>query len=368
MSKKIMVAGYGSAGQYVLDFLLKDFRIDPNDISEIHVMSRKSEEEVSPRLEISKIAAGIVGRFFNITYHSCDFNDIDKMAEILSEVSPDFIVYTGRYVSGIKYGAYSYPNQIGYGVWLPLAFPYIYKLMQAVKKSGIKTKVINSSFPDGVNYLLSTIDMAPYCGAGNLSHLIPRIRRSAIELFGNSNKNSVYINLIGSHYLNTYVSKEGTSKGCPSYLKVRINGKDVCDDDEKIKEQIYKKCKDDSASGQIRNQMIATDCEEIIASMINREVSPNFHVPGLNGFPGGARVKVDYDGNLYYDNDDILEGAEINIKGLRLDGIHIVEGAVEFTEYSRSRMKSVFNIDYPEKLYIEDIQKFADKIVEVLKK
>lgn len=367
MGKSVLIAGYGSAGQYVVDFLLKDHRI--TNIDTIYIMSRKSLKEVEPRLKISTISAGLSEVYIPVKYVKCDFNNVDKMSKLLEEIKPDVIVYTGRYASGLKYGAYSYPNGIGYGVWLPMSFPYIYNLMRAVKKSGIETKVINTSFPDGVNPLLDTVGLAPYCGAGNLNHLIPRIENVFIRR--GYEPQFLSINLVGSHYLNTYVSKEGTVRGCPFNLSVKyltpglVWEELIKDKEDALK--VFAECEDDSAGGHVRNQMIATDCAEIVRHLVDNTLHQTIHVPGFKGLPGGCRVISKGDKGFFIDSDlSVEEIKTINNEGLRLDGVIIKDGAVEFTDEVRSKMKSVFNIDYPKTLYVVEMQKFADKIRERL--
>lgn len=371
---EILIAGYGSAGQYLLDFILKDHRI--NSVSKIHIMSRKTESEVKPRIDISRVAAGLSERFIDIEYHSVDFNNVSMMSEIISKIKPDVIVYTGRYASGLKYGAFSYPNQIGYGVWMPMSFPYIYNLMKAVKMSGIKTKVINTSFPDGVNYLLGELDLAPYTGAGNINHLIPRIKNAASSLF-RVRPSDLDVNFVCSHYTNTYVSKEGSSKGSPSLLRIvnKLTGEVYIEDKgtqssevDNLKESVlFPLCKDNSAGGQIRNQMIATDCAELVRYLTDPESKGVIHVPGFKGCPGGFRVSA-LNGMLTRDShwDEGLTD-QVGKKGLLCDGIFVYGEKLYFSERMISRMKEVFNLDYPCCLTVEEIQPFADEIYAKLK-
>lgn len=370
---KVMIAGYGSAGQYVVDFLLKDHRISPSVLEGIYIMSRKSVEEVTPRLEISNVAAGICERYIPIKYMKCDFNDIEGMAKRICNVQPDVIVYTGRYAAGLKYGSFSYPNQIGYGAWIPMSFPYIYNLMKAVRLSGVKTKVINTSFPDGVNHLLGTVGLAPYCGAGNLNHLVPRIKRAAARIY-NTDPQSISVDLSCAHYVNTYVSKEGTGKGCASLLRLfHLPSRDDLLRDESVnvqnhlKEQVlYPQCKDTSAGGQIRNQMIASDCAEIVRYLIDPGSSGVIHVPGIEGLPGGCKcvaTKGELKINSVWSRSEIEQVGKI---GLMYDGIEIKPDEVHFTESTRQKMKDVFNIDYPELLHVDEMQEFADTLKDKL--
>lgn len=371
--KKLMIAGYGSAGQYVLDFILKDHRI--KSISAIRVISRKSEEEVKPRLDITRVTAGLSDRFIPVDYKSVNFESVEEIAEAVSEFNPDIIVYTGRYAPGLKYGAFSYPNQIGYGVWMPLSFPYIYNLMRAVKGIKSPAKVINTSFPDGVNYLLGQVDLAPYTGAGNINHLIPRIKNAAKSLFRCS-PSDFDINFVCSHYANTYISKEGTAKSCPTLLTIRsrITGEEYYSDMSEFslsKKTIFALCKDNSAGGTIRNQMIATDCAEIVRMLSEPEAEgETIHVPGFNGCPGGFRVKV-HNGEFVRDTDPRWTDGDIlgtNISGLKHDGVLIENGRIWFTVDVRDKMEQIFGIEYPTDLKIDSIKNFADEIRRALVK
>lgn len=367
---KVLVAGYGSAGQYVVDFLLKDHRIEvPSCLSEIHIMSRKPFSEINPRLEISRVAAGISERYVPLLYHQADFDDHDRMVEVLQEVDPDVIVYTGRFASGLKYGAFSYPQGIGYGVWIPLSLVYITKLMKAVKASGIETKVINTSFPDGVNYYLNSLGLAPYCGAGNLNHLVPRIKRAAARRFMIP-ASSIDVDLVCSHYTNTYVSKEGTTRGSLFLLSVDSLYDSLLFGplETPESEEFFSTCKDNSAGGQIRNQMIATDCAEITRYLIDPYADGVIHVPGFNGLPGGVRCRArrrTLELNTQWDLEDIVD---VNTQGLKMDGVVIDRDVINFTDEVREKMERSYQIKYPEHLYPDEVENFAVKIRDTLSK
>lgn len=356
---KILIAGYGSAGQYVLDFIA---RMDELRDSEIVVMSRTPGEDIIGRINITAVSAGIMGYYPKIRYICNDLNDVARTAEILKEENPDIIAYTGRFIKGIKYGAYSYPNEIGYGAWIPLAIPLIYKLMLAVKSSGINTKVINSSFPDGVNPALESIGLAPFTGAGNLNHLIPRLTLAIANKYGLS-PYDVNVDLVGSHYLNTYVSKEGSSKGSPYVLKFSTTGRSELIQYHEITgadaEELFSHCSDKTASGPTRNLMIASDIAQIIKSLSGHNVT-KIHLPGPQGLPGGYPVFLSR--NMLINDAGINPSEAIltNLNSLRYDGIDdISEGVITFTEELISKMKNVFNIEYPKSLKVEDCEDFA---------
>lgn len=373
--KKIMIAGYGSAGQYLLDFILKDHRI--NNVSQIKIISRKDSSEVKPRIDISRVAAGLSQRFIPVIYESVDFSCPQELTRTIQSYDPDVIVYTGRFAAHLKYGAFSYPNQLGYGIWIPLAFPYIYNIMRAVKSSGCKAKVINTSFPDGTNLLLRSIDpsLTPYTGAGNINHLIPRIKVAASRLF-RVDPRELEINFVCSHFSNTYISKEGTDKGSPTLLTIKNKETDEVYYDEtigtpEVKKTIFSLCKDVSAGGPIRNQMIATDCTEIVRLLTNDDTEGELiHVPGFKGNPGGFRVVV-HNNEFIKSTDDNWSWSSINstnMIGLQMDGIQEIteEGVVRFTPEVRERFKKVFNFVYPSQLSATELVPFADQLRKVL--
>lgn len=360
MGKKIMIAGYGSTGAYVLDFLARTKGIENFEI----VVATRSLDEAQKRVNMTLISAGLMGFYPKISVVFADLNDIDLTAQLLSEIKPDIIAYTGRFMKGFKYGEYSYPNKIGYGVWLPLAIPLIYKVMKAVKLSKINAKVINTSFPDGVCPALGSIDLAPFTGAGNLNHLIPRIKMALAKKFDYGAEN-VDVVMLGSHFLNTYVSKEASAKGSPYYMDWSINGKKF---DWISDEEIFKLAQISTVSGPTRNLMIASDVVKITQAIMFNE-GYFMHLPGPNGLIGGypARVFTDKIEISLPKEISLEEAVDINVKSLSFDGIeNIKDGNITFTDEVIDKMKSVFGIYYPKSIKVEDCEAFAGEIRKVL--
>jgi hypothetical protein len=355
MAKKIMIAGYGSTGAYLLDFLARTPGIDNY---EIFVISRSEEDSVK-RINTTRISAGIMGFYPKISFLRADLNNVDQTAVLLEQIKPDIIAYTGRFIKGLKYGSFSYPNNIGYGAWLPLAIPLILKLMKAVKLSGITTKVINSSFPDGVCPALKDIDLPPYAGAGNLNHLIPRIKLGLSARF-NLKTDQVEVMMIGSHFLNTYVAKEASAKGSPYYMECRVNGVKL---DSLTDEEIFGFAKIKMTSDSTRNLMIASDIAKIIQSTIFDE-GFFMHLPGPYGLIGGypARIFADRIELVLPENIDLKAAEAINAASLKFDGIEKIAGGIYFTDELINKMKEVFGIDYPKSIRAEECELLAAEL------
>lgn len=354
-NRPLMIIGYGSVGQYLLDMILSDRA--HRFYNKVVVVSRKSKEEVAPRLNTS-IVAGMIKNYsdevIEVPYEQCDINDVDKLAKIIMEYNPIAIVQCARYFSGVKYGSYSYKNGIGYGVWAPMSVVPIMNVMQAVNRSGIETSVINTSYPDATNaWIGHSFGRSVLCGAGNINHLIPRIKIAMKKLGYNSND----INLVCSHHANTYISKEGDPQDDGWYLsanKVEIN-KETC-------MKIFKECNIPMMTDQTRNLMIASDCYAL-----TRGQTKLMHIPGSDCSVGGQRCVVVWsDGNMNVIKSSSIpqdKVDELNMKGLQADGIEDVkEGMITFTDESIKKMKEVFGIDYPKTLDLKDAKEFAEKI------
>ncbi|MCB4790677.1 MAG: hypothetical protein LHV68_02200 [Elusimicrobia bacterium] len=362
MGKKILIVGFGSAGSYVLDFLARTKGLENDEL----IIGTRSIDSAIARINICRVSAGIMGFYPNIKYRKLDLMDTRHAVDILREIQPDIIVYTGRFIKGIKYGELSYPNNIGYGVWTPLALPLVYRLMKAVRDAKINTKVINSSYSDAVCPALASVGLAPFTGAGNLNHLIPRIK-IGIALKKNVRPDEIEVMMLGSHFLNTYVSKESSAKGSPYFMECKINGKKI---DNLTDEDIFKLAKIAIPGGPVRNLMIASDIVKIVQSIIFDE-GFYMHLPGPNGLIGA------YPSKIYKDKIEILlpEGMslenaiKINADSLRYDGIDsIADGKIYFTDTSISKMKEVFGLTYPKVISVEECELFADKIKPTLVK
>lgn len=358
LKKTVMIVGYGSVGQYLLDMLLHHPGIAESD-ARIVVVSRSPYEKVEPRINTSIIAGGVANCYPEVIYKSCDLSDTDKLSDIIKEYRPKVIVQCARFYSGVKYGSFSYSNGIGYGVWVPMSVVPIYKLMKAVKQSRVTTKVVNTSYPDVTNAWLKSFDesLTPYCGAGNINHLIPRIKLACKKLYGYNDLTRLDVELVCSHFTNTYVSKEGDPKNNGYILK--INGK-VLPKEECLK--IFKECNLPMNSDTVRNLMIATDCFMLVRGLLLKE-RIKMHIPGVKGSLGGQRYEIK-DGDIF--RDSIFGNAtDKNKEGLKGDCIEdvIQGGDVVFTDEGINKMANVFGISYPKYLNITDAEKFAETIM-----
>ena len=360
MDSKIMIIGYGSAGKYVLDMATK---MEDFENCSFIVVSRTPKEEAIKRINITRISSGIFEYYPAVDYLEGDVNDIEGMSALLAKVSPDIIAYTGRYMKGFKYGEFSYPNGIGYGVWTPMAVVLVEKLMRAVKLSGIKTRVINTSFGDAVSPALASIGLAPYTSAGNLNHLVPRMKMAYADITGVSTKD-IDVTFVGAHYANTYISKEGHPKGSPYLLKVSGKGGASVPDEE-----IFRRCAMPTVSGPERNWMIASDVVVLMRLMLDRSGAKlKTHAPGPFGMVGGYPLIFE-NGEMSLDEKEFIadEMEHVNRGSLACDGVENIDSTgITFTDDVIKKMKAVFGIDYPKTLSVDDCERFSGEIAGAL--
>lgn len=363
-SAKILVVGLGSTGNYVLDMATK---MEAFRDCAFTVVSRTPAETAEKRLNITRVSSGLFDLFPEIGYRRGDVNDVDGMAELIRRLDPDIVAYTGRYMKGLKYGEYSYPNNIGYGVWLPLAVVLPEKLMQAVKAAGSRARVINTSYGDGVSPALASVGLAPYVSAGNLNHLIPRIKRAAANLAGGGKRpEQVEVRLAGSHFLNTYVSKEGDPRGSAYRLDWNVDGEKPAGITDAA---LFAACGVPTISGPERNWMIASDVVRLMELMLaqdGREYA--IHAPGPFGLIGGypllfrnGEMRLD---ETAFSRDEMIR---VNEDSLRRDGVDGIDAAgLHFTDEARERMREVFGFDYPRTVTVADCEPFAEELARMI--
>jgi len=327
----VFIVGLGDIGEHILELLTR-----VSNVSEIYASGRREEECM--RKVYSAISGAIHQGFYpRVNFVKLDLNDIDITAETLKEIEPDVIVSTVALKTwwapqaDIPQDTFKKLDEAGFGPWLPLHFTLVYKLMKAIKKAKVSSHVVNCSFPDAVNAILGKLDMAPTVGIGNCDLFIPWLRKIVADKFKISIKDvSVYF--LGHHFLVHALGAYQSTCGCPYYLKIMVDDKDVTNqfnlDKLLIESNRYMpKGKDDHfivAASAVKSIMcILDDANELI------------YAPGAEGLPGGYPTRLSREGAKI----DLPEGltreeaVRINEESQKFDGIEKIEndGTVIFT-------------------------------------
>jgi len=343
--QSILLIGLGALGSSLLRELvrLKGVKIYAADINE-----ERGKETVK------LIASGAVNAGYkpDVKFLKIDLTDVEETAEKLSELEPRVVCNTTALISW--WYPHLLPNELavkvaklGPGPWAPGHLALTYCLMQAVKKSGIKTRVVNASYNDVVSPVLSKKDLTPHIGAGNLDLWVPVIREEyAKKLKVPIEEVSVY--LVAHHALIT------DPDSTPYILRVYCRGRNVTDaiSEEEFRALFPRHYKIEKRWVGPPEQFHITMSfiKNILAVYYDENILT--HSPGPLGLPGGYPVKVGYEKvELALPEDiDVNKAIKVNEEAAKHDGVERIkdDGTIVLTDKAYETMNSVFGLDYKE--------------------
>lgn len=344
--KRVLFLGLGDLGSQVLDVFV---RVPGNHT---FLVGGRNLEKVRQRSNVSLFAAMQLGLYPDVSCISLDLWNGDQMAEIISHFQPEIIfcavtVQPWMVINTLPSPLFErlYPAMAG--PWLPWSLVLVYKLMQAIQQTGLAIQVINASYPDAVNTILSKVDLAPTTGIGNLANNIPALKKSvAFKL--NVPLEQVELRFVAQHYVSHKISRVGNAGGGPFHLTVYVDGKDLTHLLERehlfdLLPTLFKR------SGKGAGHLVtAASTANVFEGMAN-DTGTMTHAPGPNGLPGGYPIKVNAQGVEVVLPDDLsLEAAiQINEMGLSLDGIEKIDddGTVSFAEQNMAILKETFGYE-----------------------
>jgi len=368
MLGKILITGCaGSVGHnmlYEIACMAPGFKVVGADINE-----KTGQGVVEEALHITHN----LGRFVDFSFHKIDLFDVRETAEILKEIKPDVICHLASLGSWWITRLLSeevYEKICPLGPWLPNHLTLAYKLMQAVKRSGVETKVVNGAYPDLTNVVLGKVGLTPVCGGGNMDHACERIRRIVARELKTAAGN---VSIFGvGHHGTHYTSK---LKG-PFWLKILVGAVDVSDQFPPDK---IRKLYDATGFGELtrfRGPMVE---QHRTASAFLKNVSSIYFdtcdihmcIPGPNGLPGGYPTRLCAKGAEVALPEEITleEAIEINEEGAKWDGIERVkdDGTVVYLDENVRHMREVLGYECME-LKVSEVEERAEELNKKLKK
>jgi hypothetical protein len=359
---KVMIAGLGSVGSYLLDYLinLNDARIT------IHVAGR-TPEKMEKAVNIARTAASIRGTLASrLTLHVVDLGQPAQIGELIGRVEPDFVVNSSRAYSGTKYGGISWHAIRAYGIWAPLSVKYVKNIACACAGLARPPILINTSYSDATNRWVGTAGLpAPDFGSGNLNHLVPRIKFAVASELGVEPLDRIDVTLATSHFHDVLISKEGATDGCEPLLHVAVDGRTATVDASRI----YRMCAIPMPTDHTRNMMNASSNFEIVWKLLRAAREKRklaFHSPGVAGLLGGYPVSVD-GANLRIDEDhfDLTDMTRVNRASIAMDGVESVEdGVLTYTDDLLDKTSNVFGCELPKRIELADSDAVAELLID----
>lgn len=347
--EKILLIGIGELGSIILEDLCR-----LPGICEIVVADIDADwgfRKVNSAIE----GASYYGLYPRVKFYQIDLNQIEQTAELISRLDPT-VIFNGTTLQSWwvvnelppEVNAMIYKEKCGLGPWSSMHLALTYRLMKAVRMSGIETYVVNSSFPDATNASLEKIGLAPTVGIGNIDLAVPYIRKTASELL-NVPMNNVNIELIGHHYHAYHWCRDGKGYEVPHFLKVYYGLMDVTDQLGNMKNfiaELPKRCM--RPAGRHGQVVVAASSVKNIMAIFN-DTLDRTHAPGPNGLEGGYPVKLSRKGaELMLPTELTLDQArKINLEAQRYDGIEEIRnnGDIVLTEEAYGTFREMIGVD-----------------------
>jgi hypothetical protein len=226
---RVLLSGLGYVGGDVLHILVRT-----PGITEIIATDIDEKKESKTKGAIHEAAA--LGLYPKIRFRKVNLKDMEDTAEFLSEVAPDIIFNSSCLHPFWKFEEDLPPDKshkiteasrVGFCAALPWRLILPYKLMQAVKKSGIKTHVLISNDPcEVINPMLGKVGLAPTAGIGDFAHAIQPIRR-VVSTKLQVPMQSVKVYFIGHHSTLHLFQRRIVPPHSTYYLKVVVEDKEI---------------------------------------------------------------------------------------------------------------------------------------------
>jgi hypothetical protein len=362
-----MIVGLGDLGGWVLELLARCEGVERIATADIR------EDYGQAKTMTAAVGASQQGFNKRLEFHKLDVNDEDRTAELLNLVKPD-VLYSATTMQS-WWVPYLLPENLaakakraGVGPLTAGHIPLIHKLMLAVKKSGIKTRVLNNSFPDVINAVLTRNGLGPEIGSGNSDMIMEDIRRKVSYDF-NVPPQEIAVFLYTAHAM----CMQATKEDIPFFLKICVAGEDVTsryDAKELVSgfASLYAPMK---MTSWLTHPRVAASAVKNIMAMING-TNELTHVPGPNGLPGGYSVRVGVKGTeVVLPSGLTLEQAvNINIGALKYDGIEEIkkDGTIVFTDLTRQLTKEWLGADVGRELRLDNAREMALELTSLTKK
>jgi len=366
MESILIIGSAGSVGHdmmYLIASMGLPIKVVGTDINE-----KKGKAEVEESLQI----AHNLGYFPDLSFTKMDLFNIEESAEILRKIKPKVICsfaslgswWVTRLLPDEDY------KKIGpLGPWLPNHLTLAYKLMQAVKMSGLDIKVVNAAFPDATNVVLGRVGLTPVCGGGNMDIGVHRFKRLIARDLGVPFQ-AVAVYGVGHHGIFYTKRYDG-----PFWVKIIADGQDVTK--QYPNQKLMEMYREAGYAGSAQFEGAPVDQMRTAVSFLSNVLAIYYDtkklqvcVPGPNGLPGSYPARLSAEGaEVVLPGISLEEAIRINEDSGKLDGIEKIkdDGTVVFLDQNVEHMRRIVGYDCKE-LKLEDSEERAKELGRCLKR
>jgi len=357
----VMIFGLGDLGGWVLEFLARR-----QGISSI-IGCDKRAEWGSKKVNVAAVGSGIEGYNKTLKFEECDVFDTDRTAELISKYKPD-LIYSGMTLMSwsvyahLPHEIHEETKKIAGGPVVPVHLTLIYKLMQAVKKSGISSVVLNNAWPDIVNPMLWGAGLGVLVGGGNLDNIVGEIKRK-VSVKENLPMSAVTVYFLCEHVINVM----GVRTGIPYFLKVLIGDKDVTskyDAASLISDRLMAPCPPEWISWIIHPEVASSTVKNIMAVL--NDTNEFTHSPGPNGLIGGYPMRIGARGVTIElpEGMSMEQAIQYNLDQARYEGVETIksDGTLVVTEEAYQITKDLLGIECRE-IKVADTVEWSKELI-----
>jgi len=349
--RTLLLVGVGDLGYGMLRSLLRRSEI------ERIIAADKDVERAESRVNTALLSAIQDGYSPDVEFARINLLDVEATAERMKEIAPEMIFASPTLMSWTVYSGFGRQpeefvtklQQTRPGGWLPMHLSLVMKLMQAVKKSGLKVgrdlHVVTSPYPDAVNVVLGKMGMAPTTGVGNIAEMIPQVRLLVSRRLHVPLSNTrVYA--VAHHSVGWAACGFGNLAQIPFLLRILVGDKVIPQnvlDPREILAATFP-----TAQGTESHPLTVTVSMPVVMSIWN-DTGEICHAPGPDGLPGGYPVRGTAEGVEVFLPEGVTmeEAKRINEEAGKADGIERIseDGTVFMTEEVVRGMRDAIGYD-----------------------
>ncbi|SME88807.1 Saccharopine dehydrogenase NADP binding domain-containing protein [Tistlia consotensis] len=347
--RKVVVFGAGELGGIVVELLARH----PSFRGEI-VLADLDSDRAWRRANSAQQGALQWGCETRVRVERADLRDVAGTAELLARLDPDLVFNATTlatwWLRDLLPEAVKQRLHVvgaGSGVWSASHAALAYNLMRAVRDSGIRTVVVNSSYPDGVNPALAAAGLAPDVGIGNGDLLVPALQQVVAAQFGVP-CHRVGVTLVAHHFHAYNILMHGHAHGLDFPVRISVDGRDVSDRVERA--ALFAAVPDVARipGAAAATWIVAASAIRILTALLE-PVGRLIHAPGPLGLVGGYPLQVDESGVALALPEGLGrdEAVAINWEAQRAEGIEAIEadGTIVLTDVAAGTLKEVFGYE-----------------------
>jgi len=340
---RIFFVGLGNLGSQVFDlFVLRAKKGDQ------FLVGGRNLEYLRERTRWTAAAAFQLGVSVQVDALYLDVWNSDQTAQAISTFQPDVIfsavtVQRSSIISQLPPPSFERLAKARSGPWMPLTLVLVYKLMQAVKQTGLAISVLNGGSPDNAHAVLGKVGLAPTSGIGNLALTIPPLKQAIAAQFHRLPE-QVQV-LVFAHSSVMQHLRKGTTGGAPIHLSALVDGVDITN-------QLDLPTLYGALPATLEHeytQLLTAASAATVFDAVTGATPEVVHAPGPRGLPGAYPFRVEHGGIdiVLPPGLSLQEAIQINQEGQRLDGIERIDndGTVYFAEQNMAILKDVIGYE-----------------------